>query len=135
MENNDIVLEKYKIFGFLYVCLLRSAVTENELRLTMEKLVADCEDIEFLEMYADILEYDGSRLDLLRNFENINHYKWYAPLSKEQDDALIGIAYQRGNRSTDETYDEKYKQNGINALEKHPEVLRLFRKFFPFINF
>lgn len=135
MENKDIVLEEYKILGFLYVCLLRSAVTEKELQTTMEKLVADCENIEFLEMYADILEYDGSRLNLIKNFRNIKNVDWRSPLSETQDDALIGIAFQRGNRFTDDIYDEKYKRNGINALEKHPEVLRLFRKVFPFIDF
>lgn len=133
MEHKCILRNKYKIFGFLFACLSNMSVTEKELEQAIHCLIADCSDMELIETYIDILEYDGTRLDLMDKFRSINHSKWLSPLTKSQDDALIGIAYKRGVLQYEHT--PELEANAKRALEKHPEVTKLFRDVFPFIDF
>lgn len=133
MQNNDIILEKYEHLGFIYECLLSEAITEAEVLTSLEHLVAACEDKDLLEIYADILGHHDSDIELIQSFDDIGDLDWMSPLTDSQDDALTGIAYQRGTIPYEHT--PALEANAKCALEKHPEVTILFREFFPFINF
>jgi len=51
-------------------------------------------------------------------------------LSKDQDDALTGIAFLRGI----DIYDPPVsKEKALKALKKHPEIYQRFQHFFPFV--
>lgn len=133
MESKTIQLGKYEIFGFIYECLLSEAVTGAEVQTSLEHLVAACDDIELLEIYADLLGNNDSDTDLIQSFDDIGDLDWMSPLTDSQDDALAGIAYQRGTIPYDHT--PALEKKSRTALDKHPEVLKLFRDIFPFIDF
>lgn len=133
MQNNDIILEKYEHLGFIYECLLSEAVTEAEVLTSLEHLVAACDDINLLEIYANLLGHHDSDTELIQSFDDMDDLDWMSPLTDSQDEALTGIAYQRGTIPYEHT--PALEANAKHALKKHPEVTRLFRKFFPFIDF
>lgn len=133
MTHTPITLERFEIFGFLYECLLSGAVTEKELQAGIEHLIEDCDDIGLLEIYPDLIECGEDRAELLHAFRNITHVFWDSPLRLSQFFALNGIALKRGFDSFDHTpLDDKRDRM---MLERYPEVEKLFRKIFPFIEF
>lgn len=133
MAKSTIQLGKYEIFGFHRSCLLSEAINEQELVQNLERLIASCDDIDLLEIYAELLGCGDDRFNLLRTFRNITHVHLYDPLSEAQSYALDGIAYKRGITPYEHT--SALKKKAQKALERYPEVEKLFREVFPLIEF
>ena len=132
--TTPILANKYKILGFLYSCLCNFTATEEEVLEAIHILIANCTDDEMLEHYIDLLENDGTRLNLMAQFKKINHFKWLPSLTDSQDNALIGITSKRGV-AVPYDYTQSYENDMKSALDKHPEIEELFREVFPFIKF
>lgn len=133
MENKKITIEQLQIIGVLYASFLNLAITQEELEKAIYSLIEKNSDEELFSILIDLLDYDGSRSGIIKNFRQINHKKWLPPLSGTQYDALVGIAYKRGNWVSDVSDPENNEEHALKALKNHPEVEELFRRVFPFI--
>lgn len=132
---SNITIEPLQLLGILYVSFLNLAVTQEELEKVIYSLIEKNCDEELFSILIDLLDYDGSRSGIIKNFRQINHKKWLPPLSGTQYDALAGIAYKRGNWISDSSDPKNNEEHALKALKNHPEVEELYRKVFPFIEF
>ena len=132
MLHNQITLEKHRILGFYLACIYSKAIDLAEMKRSIEGQLIICDDIEMLEIFSELVSFDGSKLELAKIIYNSSPNS-HSPLSESQDDALTGIAYKRGVIPYEHT--PALEQTAKRALEKHPEVEELFREVFPFIKF
>jgi hypothetical protein len=76
-------------------------------------------------------------IDLKGTVNELEHLLGFFPCwrrTKEQRKAIYGIAAKRGEKLSqgDVSFNE---EQALEALKKHPEVEKLFRETFPFIDF
>ncbi|MGT9758820.1 hypothetical protein ACVWQG_03140 [Neisseria meningitidis] len=117
--------EQGQDLSFATYCLLSAAINLQEFKLWLEKV---------LDMPIDNIPfYIFDLIDLKEGVEIIYNILDFVPnsdLSKDQDDALTGIAFLRGI----DVYDPPVsKEKALKALKKHPEIYQRFQHFFPFV--
>lgn len=79
------------------------------------------------DYFFDLMDFDQD----LFHITNIIGFVPHSELSGEQEKSLIGIAYLRNVRSL---YDIEIDRNStMQALDKNPEILTKFKRFFPFV--
>ncbi|OBQ46483.1 hypothetical protein [Halodesulfovibrio spirochaetisodalis] len=133
MENKELKANEYEVIGFQHSCLLFETINEEELQTNLERLIVQCEDTELLIAYSDLIGCGEDRFSLIKTFRERYHGDWDVGLTEKQLDALTGIAYKRGIIPYEHT--SGLERKAKKALKSHPEVERLFRKVFPFIDF
>ncbi|MBF1293707.1 hypothetical protein [Neisseria sicca] len=121
-----ITKEQGQDLSFATYCLLSAAINLQEFKLWLEKVVLDM-PIDNIPFYIfDLIDLKGGVGDIY----NILDFVPNSDLSKDQDDALTGIAFLRGI----DVYDPPVsKEKALKALEKHPEIYQRFQHFFPFV--
>ena len=121
-----ITKEQGQDLSFATYCLLSAAINSQEFKLWLEKVVLDIPADNTPFYIFDLIDFEGEVADIY----NILNFVPNTDLSKDQDDALTGIAFLRGI----DIYDPPVsKEKALKALEKHPEIYQRFQHFFPFV--
>ena len=113
--------------AFALDCLFNQSITINEFKLWLDMVLLDV-NIECLpDYFFDLMDFNQD----LFHITNIIGFVPHSELSGEQEKSLIGIAYLRNVRSL---YDIEIDRNStMQALDKNPEILTKFKRFFPFV--
>ena len=121
-----ITKEQGQDLSFATYCLLSAAINSQEFKLWLEKVVLDM-PVDNIPFYIfDLIDFKGE----VAGIYNILYFVPNTDLSKDQDDALTGIAFLRGI----DVYDPPIsKEKALKALKKHPEIYQRFQHFFPFV--
>ncbi|WP_433566847.1 hypothetical protein ACQP1O_17660 [Nocardia sp. CA-151230] len=111
--------------GFVLSCLFNEAIEMPELRRWCEHVIITNEIQDIPQCMFDLVSVDD---DPGRVSEIIE----FAPdeITKQEDDALYGIAFQRGRDVFDPPLSPAEAQR---TLLTRPDVLQRFRAVFPFI--
>ncbi len=114
-----ITKEQGQDLSFATYCLLSAAINLQEFKLWLEKVVLDM-PIDNIHFYIfDLIDLKEGVGDIY----NILDFVPNSDLSKDQDDALTGIAFLRGI----DVYDPPVsKEKALKALKKHPETFAKF---------
>jgi hypothetical protein len=115
--------------NFVYNCLLSGAINMDEVNRWAEKVIGENEVSDLPDYIFDLIDFKGEVTDLRRLIGLFPSWKH----TKEQDRAVYGIRVKRGRslRRDDVSFNE---EQALEALKKHPEVEKLFRETFPFID-
>ncbi|HGO9212997.1 TPA: hypothetical protein ACLBIP_000349 [Neisseria meningitidis] len=101
------------------------AINLTEFEMWVEKIIREVDLDEIPNYFFDLIDFQ-SLYDLI----DIIGFVPENNLSKNQDNALTGIAFLRGI----DVYDPPVsKEKALKALEKHPEIYQRFQHFFPFV--
>lgn len=121
-----ITKEQGQDLSFATYCLLSAAINSQEFKLWLEKVVLDIPADNTPFYIFDLIDFEGEVADIY----NILNFVPNTDLSKDQDDALTGIAFLRGI----DIYDPPVsKEKALKALKKHPEIYQRFQHFFLFV--
>jgi hypothetical protein len=112
--------------GFVVACLFAEAISKGELRAWTDHVFATTDSCP--SYLVDLCTFDEPLSHLFKIIGFVPH----CDLSDSEQDALIGITYARG-RSRYEP--EPTREQALESLKLHPEVLVRFRATFPFIEF
>ncbi|OCG35164.1 hypothetical protein A9G29_02405 [Gilliamella sp. Fer2-1] len=101
----------------------------DEVNRWAEKVIGENEVSDLPDYIFDLIDFKGEVTDLRRLIGLFPSWKH----TKEQDRAVYGIRVKRGRslRRDDVSFNE---EQALEALKKHPEVEKLFRETFPFID-
>ncbi|OCG78426.1 hypothetical protein A9G42_03160 [Gilliamella sp. Nev6-6] len=116
--------------GFVYYCLLCGVINMDEVNRWAEKVIGENE-------VSDLPDYIFDLIDLKGTVNELEHLLGFFPCwrrTKEQRKAVYGIAVKRGEKLSQDDVSFNEEQ-ALEALKKHPEVEKLFRETFPFIDF
>lgn len=120
--------ENSNLIGFITKSLAYHAIDRKDVREWAIQTVVN-NNVDELPMYIiNLMDFDDNSEDIYKIIGFVPTWKNY----KLQLNALYGIAVKRGRKLTDINLSDK---DALNALEKHPEVEKLFRETFPFIDF
>ena len=101
------------------------AINITEFKMWVEKIIREMDLDEIPNYFFDLTD-----LQSLFHLIDIIGFVPENNLSKNQDNALTGIAFLRGI----DVYDPPVsKEKALKALEKHPEIYQKFQHFFPFV--
>ncbi|HFC1327796.1 TPA: hypothetical protein ACFB8I_000884 [Neisseria gonorrhoeae] len=101
------------------------AINLTEFKMWVEKIIREVDLDEIPNYFFDLIDFQ-SLYDLI----DIIGFVPENNLSKNQDNALTGIAFLRGI----DVYDPPIsKEKALKALEKYPEIYHKFKRFFPFV--
>ena len=101
------------------------AINITEFKMWVEKIIREMDLDEIPNYFFDLTD-----LQSLFHLIDIIGFVPENNLSKNQDNALTGIAFLRGI----DVYDPPVsKEKALKALEKHPEIYQRFQHFFPFV--
>lgn len=101
------------------------AINLTEFKMWVEKIIREVDLDEIPNYFFDLIDFQ-SLYDLI----DIIGFVPENNLSKNQDNALTGIAFLRGI----DVYDPPVsKEKALKALKKHPEIYHKFKRFFPFV--
>ncbi|MWP62388.1 hypothetical protein [Gilliamella sp. Pas-s25] len=116
--------------GFVYVCLLSGVINMDEVNRWAEKVIGENEVSDLPDYIFDVIDFKGIVTELERLIGFFPSWK----CTKEQDRAVYGIRVRRGRklRKDDVSFNE---EQALEALKKHPEIEKLFRETFPFVDF
>ncbi|OCG39205.1 hypothetical protein A9G29_09375 [Gilliamella sp. Fer2-1] len=115
--------------GFVYSCLLSSVINMDEVTRWAEKVIGENEVSDLPDYIFDLIDFKGGVSDLRRLLDFSPNWR----CTKEQDRAVYGIAVKRGEKLSQDDVSFNEEQ-ALEALKKHPEVEKLFRETFPFID-
>lgn len=125
-----LIKENSDTLGFVFDCLFSGVINKKEVNLWAEKVIGENEVKDLPDYIFDLIDYNGTAIYLskLVGFDPIWKH------TKSQDMALYGIRLKRGKslRKDDVSFNA---EQALKALEKHPEIEKLFRETFPFIDF
>ena len=116
--------------NFVYYCLLSGAINMDEVNRWAEKVIGENEVSDLPDYIFDLIDFKGEVTELRRLIGLFPSWE----CTKAQDRAIYGIRVRRGRklRKDDVSFNE---EQALEALKKHPEIEKLFRETFPFIDF
>lgn len=119
----------YEEIKFVYACFAAESISISELQKWADSRLLMCDDADLLDYYALLSVFNGKLVqlyeltrDIVCTWDGGNKYGF----------ALIGIAFKRGAVPFE---DSPSREEALKALERYPEVEKLFRVVFPFIEF
>ncbi|OCG50504.1 hypothetical protein A9G35_00570 [Gilliamella sp. Choc5-1] len=115
--------------GFVYVCLLSGVINMDEVNRWAEKVIGENEVSDLPDYIFDVIDFKGIVTELERLIGFFPHWK----RTKAQDRAVYGLAVKRGEKLSQDDVSFNEEQ-ALEALKKHPEIEKLFRETFPFID-
>ena len=115
--------------GFVYVCLLSGVINMDEVNRWAEKVIGENEVSDLPDYIFYVIDLKGT----IREFQKLIDFFPCWECTKEQRMAVYGIRVRRGRklRKDDVSFNE---EQALEALKKHPEIEKLFRETFPFID-
>ncbi|OCG64702.1 hypothetical protein [Gilliamella sp. Fer4-1] len=116
--------------GFVYYCLLCGVINMDEVNRWAEKVIGENEVSDLPDYIFDLIDLKGTIRDLQRLIDFFPNWR----CTKAQRKAIYGIAVKRGEKLSQDDVSFNEEQ-ALEALKKHPEVEKLFRETFPFIDF
>ncbi|OCG78420.1 hypothetical protein A9G42_03120 [Gilliamella sp. Nev6-6] len=116
--------------GFVYYCLLCGVINMDEVNRWAEKVIGENEVSDLPDYIFDVIDFKGEVRELERLIGFFPNWR----CTKAQDRAVYGIAVKRGEKLSQDDVSFNEEQ-ALEALKKHPEVEKLFRETFPFIDF
>jgi hypothetical protein len=116
--------------GFVYYCLLCGVINMDEVNRWVEKVIGENEVSDLPDYIFDLIDLKGTIRDLQRLIDFFPNWR----CTKAQRKAIYGIAVKRGEKLSQDDVSFNEEQ-ALEALKKHPEVEKLFRETFPFIDF
>ncbi|OCG39208.1 hypothetical protein A9G29_09390 [Gilliamella sp. Fer2-1] len=116
--------------GFVYSCLLSGIINMDEVNRWAEKVIGENEVSDLPDYIFDVIDFKGEVRELERLIGFFPNWR----CTKAQDRAVYGIAVKRGEKLSQDDVSFNEEQ-ALEALKKHPEVEKLFRETFPFIDF
>lgn len=115
------------LIGFVTSSLWNSAITIEEMRAWCDHMVAKHEVSELPDYLFELSSFDEPLMKLSRTIGFVPGWRG----SKDQENALLGIAVRRGH----DLYEWPIPpEKALEALKRHPEVLVRFREVFPCIS-
>lgn len=119
-----ITKEQGQDLSFATYCLLSAAINSQEFKLWLEKVVLDIPADNTPFYIFDLIDFEGEVADIY----NILNFVPNTDLSKDQDDALTGIAFLRGI----DIYDPPVsKEKALKALKNILKSIKGFSISFP----
>ncbi|MWP62730.1 hypothetical protein [Gilliamella sp. Pas-s25] len=115
--------------GFVYYCLLCGVINMDEVNRWAEKVIGENEVSDLPDYIFDVIDFKGIITELERLIGFIPYWK----CTKAQIKAVYGIAVKRGEKLSQDDVPFNEEQ-ALEALKKHPEIEKLFRETFPFID-
>lgn len=131
MNTIGVTLNDSWQIGFVYGTLLSQAITYNELNIWGEKIIRDNEIDNIPNYIFQLIDVDSPEDNVIKIIGFAPHFPFKR--TKEVENSLVGIAYLRGIDVYIDDGDKTTRAECLKALEKHPEVLAMFKKVFPFI--
>jgi hypothetical protein len=122
-------LKNDKAIGFVYYCLLCGVINMEEINRWAEKVIGENEVSDLPDYIFDLIDLKGTIRDLQRLIDFFPNWR----CTKAQRKAIYGIAVKRGEKLSQDDVSFNEEQ-ALEALKKHPEVEKLFRETFPFID-
>jgi hypothetical protein len=116
--------------GFVYSCLLSGIINMDDVNRWAEKVIGENEVSDLPDYIFDVIDFKGEVRELERLIGFFPNWR----CTKAQDRAVYGIAVKRGEKLSQDDVSFNEEQ-ALEALKKHPEVEKLFRETFPFIDF
>jgi len=116
-----------KDLGFALSCLFSQAITMNEFKQWLDIVLMDTPTDELPNYFFDLIDFNQAKfhLDTVIGFSPSND------LSRYEKYAVEGIAYIRKVQSL---IDMSVKEEtALKALQNNPQILKRFKKFFPFV--
>lgn len=111
--------------GFAYDCFLSGAVSLEELKEWLYRVLQDTDDVP--QLLIGLIDVDDPH-ELIRRVSDIVGFHPGADLSRMQENALEGIAYAR---FPDHRDDSVTRGEAFTALQQAEDVRRRFADFFP----
>ncbi|OCG78423.1 hypothetical protein A9G42_03145 [Gilliamella sp. Nev6-6] len=126
-------LKNDKAIGFVYYCLLCGVINMEEINRWAEKVIGENEVSDLPDYIFDLIDFKGTVSELERLIGLFSRFFIHWRCTKAQRKAVYGIRVKRGRslRRDDVSFNE---EQALEALKKHPEVEKLFRETFPFID-
>jgi hypothetical protein len=115
--------------GFVYYCLLCGVINMDEVNRWAEKVIGENE-------VSDLPDYIFYVIDLKGTINELERLLGFFPCwrcTKEQRKAIYGLAVKRREKLSQDDVSFNEEQ-ALEALKKHPEIEKLFRETFPFID-
>lgn len=120
--------ENSQDLGFAIHCLFFNAIDMDEFKLWLQEVIKITPVDKIPYYFYDLVDFD----EPLFHISNVIGFVPDSNLSPAQDNALTGIAYLRGV----DIYDPPVsKEKALTALKKNPQIMKEFKRFFPFVKF
>ena len=116
--------------GFVVCCLLCGVINMDEVNRWAEKVIGENEVSDLPDYIFDLIDFNGTITELDRLLGFFPYWR----RTKAQGRAVYGIAVKRGEKLSQDDVSFNEEQS-LEALKKHPEIEKLFRETFPFIDF
>lgn len=122
---NGLTRESCDEIGFVWSCLLNQAISLDEVKRWCYLVIQRDED--YPEYILDMIDFEGTNFHLLK----VIGFSPISPFINDAEYALIGIALKRGVA----IYDSPISKNeALCKVDEYPEVEKMFRETFPFID-
>lgn len=116
--------EDSSLIGFVVACYFCDAIGTADLNRWAEHILATRD--HYPDYILDLLEFNEARFHIYR----VIGFSPSAAISRQEDEAIAGIAYLRGSKPMDGPPVEV----ALNRLKKMPAVRERFLSTFPFLD-